>query len=157
LDWYLCPFLALHSVRLTIVGHDWGCGAVWSFVACYPEKTIAAAGLCVPYGLIEHGLDELIRTVDRSVYPENEYPYGQWSYQKYYETNFEDASNFFDSDIRGCLRAFRMKGDPTQHGKPATITATVVRDGGWFGGAEKPDPYVVSNLLAFPDAIGSMC
>ena len=41
--------------KLTIVGHDWGCGSVWTFAAHYPEQCIAAAGMCVPYGIIELG------------------------------------------------------------------------------------------------------
>jgi hypothetical protein len=34
---------------------------------------------------------------------------------------------------------FYTKGDPSGIGKPAA-TATTVRDGGWRGGGEKPDP-----------------
>jgi soluble epoxide hydrolase/lipid-phosphate phosphatase len=119
-------------------GHDWGCGCVWSFVAKYPEKAVAAAGMCVPYAMLEYGLAELIGTVDRDIYPEAEYPYGQWSYQKFYETDFEKAVAMFDSDIRAVTRVLRTKGDPDRVGKPA-ITANVVKDGGWFGG-KKPDP-----------------
>lgn len=100
---------------------------------------IAAAGLCVPYGVIEYGLEGLIKTVDRNVYPEDKYPYGQWSYQKFYETNFEKASAFFDADIPGFLRASRTRGNPASLNEPAPL-AQVYEEGGWFGGAEKPDP-----------------
>lgn len=98
------------------------------------------AGLTVPYGVLELGLEELLKTVDREVYPEDEYPFGQWSYMNFYETNFEDASNFFDSDIRAICRLLRGKGNPEVYGKPAMITANVTKDGGWLGGMPKPDP-----------------
>jgi soluble epoxide hydrolase/lipid-phosphate phosphatase len=105
----------------------------------YPEHCIATAGLCVPYGGLMYGLEEAFKTVDRTIYPEDQYPYGQWAYQKFYETDFEKASAFFDADIPAILRALRLKGDPESVGKPAA-TAHVVKDGGWMGGAEKPDP-----------------
>jgi len=119
-------------------GHDWGCGSVWTFAAHYPEHCIAAAGMCIPYGIFELGLDEVIKTVDRDMYPENEFPYGQWSYQVFYERNFEQASNFFDADIPAFLRAARLKGTPGTEDKPASL-AYIVKDNGWMGGAEKPD------------------
>jgi soluble epoxide hydrolase/lipid-phosphate phosphatase len=127
------------TFMLIITGHDWGCGSVWTFAAHYPEHCIAAAGLCVPYGTLELGLEEALKTVDRDLYPEDKYPYGQWSYQVFYEQNFEKASAFFDSDIPAFLRASRLKGNPEAASKPAPLS-TIVQDGGWMGGAEKPDP-----------------
>lgn len=132
--------------------------------AHYPDKCIAAAGLCVPYGVLELGLEELLKTVDRDVYPETEYPWGQWSYMNFYETNAEKASDFFDADIRGVLRALRMKADPSIYGKPAAVTANVTRDSGWMGGVEKPDPkwrdIPVDNIVldeeAFEDLTSAM-
>lgn len=93
----------------------------------------------MPYGVIELGLDDLVKTVDRTIYPESEFPHGQWSYQKFYETDFEKASAFFDADIPAFLRASRTKGDPNLLGKPSAL-AYVSKQGGWMGGAEKPDP-----------------
>jgi soluble epoxide hydrolase/lipid-phosphate phosphatase len=124
---------------LTFTGHDWGCGSVWTFIAHYPEHCIAAAGLCVPYAALELGLEEALKTVDRNLYPEDKYPYGQWSYQIFYEQNFEQASAFFDADIPAFLRVSRLRGSPEAASKPAPL-ATIVQDGGWMGGAEKPDP-----------------
>lgn len=132
-------FLGLILPRLTLTGHDWGCAAVWTFAAHYPEHCIAAAGLCVPYGSLELGLEELLDTIDRNIYPEDQYPYGQWSYQVFYESNFEQASAFFDADIPAFLRGFRPKRNPESVDKLAP-TCTTVQDGGWMGGAEKPDP-----------------
>jgi soluble epoxide hydrolase / lipid-phosphate phosphatase len=88
---------------------------------------------------LELGLDELVSTVDRSIYPVEDYPYGQWSYMKFYETDFEKATAWYESDVRAALRAFRGIGDPATYQKPAR-TANVSQDGGWFGGIAKPDP-----------------
>ncbi|KAM0715926.1 hypothetical protein Q7P37_008440 [Cladosporium fusiforme] len=121
------------------IGHDWGVGSVNTFAAVYPEHCIAAAALCVPYGVLELGVEEALPTVDRNIYPEDKFPYGQWSYQKFYETDFEKASAFFDADIPAFLRASRTKGNPDAVGKPSPL-ASVMGDGGWMGGAEKPDP-----------------
>lgn len=89
--------------------------------------------------MIELGIEEAVKTVDRNIYPEDQYPHGQWSYQVFYENNFEKASAFFDADIPAVLRASRLRGAPQEPGKPSPL-ATVAKDGGWFGGAEKPDP-----------------
>jgi soluble epoxide hydrolase/lipid-phosphate phosphatase len=83
--------------------------------------------------------------INRDIYPEDKYPYGQWSYQHFYEQDFEKATSWFDADPAAVLRALYAKGKPGGLGKPA-VTATVVEDGGWFGGAEKPDP----NLKKIP-------
>lgn len=112
---------------------------MWTFAAHYPEKTVAVAGLAVPYHTLELGMEEAIKYVDREVYPADEYPFGQWSYMNFYEQDFEKATGFFDADIPGVLRAFYAKKPPTGYGKPA-FTSTVTKDGGWFGGAAKPDP-----------------
>jgi soluble epoxide hydrolase/lipid-phosphate phosphatase len=89
--------------------------------------------------VLEYGIEEAVKTVDRNIYPEDQYPYGQWDYQKFYETDFDKASAFFDADIPAILRALRLKGNPESVGKPSP-TAHVSKDGGWMGGAEKPDP-----------------
>ncbi|SMQ54626.1 unnamed protein product [Zymoseptoria tritici ST99CH_3D7] len=120
------------------IGHDWGCGAVWSFAEHYPERCIGAAGLAVPSHVIEKGLEEELRLVNRDMYPVDKYPDGQWSYQRFYEQDFEKATSWFDADVGAFIRAAYSRGDPANLGQPAR-TANVVKDGGWFGGVEKPD------------------
>ena len=137
--------VSINSIRTHLIsltwykGHDWGCGAVWSFAAHYPEKCVAVAALTVPYRVLELGLDELVKHVDRNLYPAEEYPYGQWSYQKLYENDFEKATTWFDADVPSFIRIVYSKGDPASYHKPA-FTATTAKDGGWFGGLSKPDP-----------------
>lgn len=60
------------------IGHDWGCGALWSFAEHLPERCFAAAGLAVPSHTIEMGLGELMKCVNRDIYPEKEHPWAQW-------------------------------------------------------------------------------
>lgn len=120
-------------------GHDWGCGSVWTFASVYPERCVAVAGLTVPYRTVELGLEELLRTVDRDLYPKDQYPEGQWNYQRFYEESFDKATKWFDSDIGSVMRLLYSKGDPAGYKQPS-FTATVTTQGGWFGGIEKPDP-----------------
>lgn len=120
------------------IGHDWGCGSVWTFAAHYPSKCVGVVGMTVPYGHPGLGLDAILKTINRDIYPENEYPYGQWSYMKFYETNASKAAEDFDADVRGVVKVLYSKGNPAGYGKPA-FTASVSKNGGWFGGG-KPDP-----------------
>ena len=96
--------------------------------------------MAVPYRTLELGLEELLKTVNRDIYPKDEYPYGQWSYQVFYEQNFEKATSWLESDIPGILRLLYSNGNPANLGKPGRM-ANNVKDGGWFGGPEKmPKP-----------------
>lgn len=81
---------------------------------------------------------ELLKHVNRETYPAEQSQYGQWAYQKFYEESFDKATNFFDADPAACIRVLYSKGKPENLSKPA-ITTSVLQDGGWFGGAEKPD------------------
>lgn len=126
-------------VLMALVGHDWGCGSVWSFAAHYPQKCVGVAALTIPYRTLDRGLEELIKYVNRDIYPADEYPFGQWSYMRFYETSFEKATEWLEADIASFLRKMYSKGDPAGYGKPAA-QATVMRDGGRAGGSPKPDP-----------------
>ena len=118
------------------VGHDWGSPVVWSMANHHPERCYGVASLCVPYATIEKGLDETIRYVDRSVYPEDEYPAGQWEYMRYYEENFSDATSSMDANPRNMVQLIFRKGSPDGAGQPAA-TAMVRKNGSWFGGLQE--------------------
>jgi pimeloyl-ACP methyl ester carboxylesterase len=118
------------------VGHDWGASVVWSLASHHPEHAHAVANLCIPYASMEAGLQQLVELVDRRVYPEADYPAGQWDYQYFYEENFERATTVFDANPETVIKAlFRSSFGPDGRGTPA-ITATIRRDGGWFGGLD---------------------
>lgn len=121
------------------VAHDWGCGTLWSMARTHPEVFKAACGICVPYGIIEFGYEEALKFVNREVYPEDKYPYGQWAYQVFYEQSLDKASEWFAKDTRGFLKVAFMKGNPESVGHPA-MTALVLQDGGWGRGAPQPPP-----------------
>ena len=97
------------------------------------DRCHGVANLCVPYFAQGFAPATLVPLVDRSVYPEAEYPAGQWDYQLFYEESFDRARAAFEADVRGTVKALFRGGSPRGKGKPAR-TARVRRDGGWFGG-----------------------
>ena len=77
--------------------------------------------------------------MNRAVYPEAQYPAGQWDYMLFYEESFEKACAGFDADPRNLVKALFRKGSPGGKGKPSR-TAQTRKDGGWFGGTgQAPD------------------
>ena len=123
----------LQIERAVWIGHDWGAATVWSIARHHPQRCLAVGNLCVPYFVLERGLDAAIEQVDRTVYPEAEFPAGQWEYMRYYEESFAAATGLFDSDPLGVARALFRKGGPEGQGLPSP-TAFVRQQGGWFGG-----------------------
>lgn len=125
--------------RAVWVGHDWGSQVVWSLAAHHAERCHGAASLCVPYVAGGFAPPNLIPLVDRATYPEAGYPAGQWDYMLAYEEDCAAAVAAFEADPAATVRALFRSGNPAARGKPAR-TATIRRDGGWFGGAGRaPD------------------
>ena len=150
---------ALGMEKAVWVGHDWGAPVVWSIASHHPERCHGVANLCVPYYTLERGLDPLLGLIDRDIYPEAEFPLGQWEYQGFYEENFAAAVAPFDADPAKAVKALFRGGDPAGKDKPSR-TAYVRRDGGWFRGAAEPpdvprDPGVISeeDLRAYAAAL----
>jgi pimeloyl-ACP methyl ester carboxylesterase len=120
------------------IGHDWGSSVVWNIASHHPEKTAAVASLCVPYIAQGFTIENRLPLVDRSIYPADTYPAGQWDYHLFYEEHFDKARADFEANIRNVVKALFRKGDPARVGKPSP-TATVRKAGGWFGGGACPD------------------
>ena len=78
---------------------------VWSLASHHPERCLGVANLCVPYSPTASRRHNLVPLVDRGVYPEAEFPVGQWDYQLFYEENFDDGAARF----RGQCRATRSR------------------------------------------------
>ncbi|KAF4772903.1 hypothetical protein HER10_EVM0005356 [Colletotrichum scovillei] len=119
------------------IGHDWGSPCVSTVAAQHPEVVKALVNVCVPYRTLDLGLNTILALVDRQVYPEDQYPYGQWDYMRHYEEDFEKAIAWYEKDIEGINKALWQPGKPVHPPKP-TFTSTVRKDGGWFGGIPQP-------------------
>lgn len=115
------------------VGHDWGSPTVWSLATHHPDRCRAIANLCVPFNTLERGWAGLLPYIDRSLYPEDEYPAGQWEYQLYYAEAFAEATATFDSDPYKVAKLMFRRGNPEGQGK-VSGTALTRKNGGWFGG-----------------------
>ena len=57
-------------------------------------------------------LDHTLTLVDRDLYPEDKSPYGQWSYMRFYEDHFDEATASFDKNPRNFVKALFRKGSP---------------------------------------------
>jgi pimeloyl-ACP methyl ester carboxylesterase len=121
------------------VGHDWGAPVVWGLAQQHPERCHGVAALCVPYLPGGFSLDTVVPLINRAVYPEDEFPLGQWEYLKFYHDNFNDARSAFDADVRGAVRVLFRAGAASGRGQPA-VTAFTRRNGGWFGPGGKSAP-----------------
>jgi len=138
---------ALGRDRAIWVGHDWGSPVAWNIAAHHPEICQAVANLCVPYRSVELGLDALIALVDRTVYPIEKFPAGQWEYMRFYEENFASAQAEMEADVAATLRVLFRAGSPESVGKPSP-TSRVRHNGGWFRGERPPDLPLDENVLA---------
>jgi soluble epoxide hydrolase/lipid-phosphate phosphatase len=123
------------------IGHDWGCGPLWGIASHHPEVCRAVIGMSVPYRTLELGVQHLISTVDRDLYPADEYPYGQWDYQIFYEQNEKEADRQFESNISDIVKLFWSKGR-AQTGQAPARTSSVTKDKGWFGGIDAELPQI---------------
>jgi pimeloyl-ACP methyl ester carboxylesterase len=130
---------ALGYERAVWVGHDWGSPVVWSLASHHPERCHGIANLCVPYIAKGFSIENLLPLIDRTLYPEGEYPWGQWEYMRFYQDRFDAARSAFEANVENTVKALFRAGNPSARGKPSR-TALVYRDGGWFGGTgQAPD------------------
>lgn len=114
------------------VGHDWGAPVVWSLAQHHPERCHGVAALSVPYIPEGFSVTTVVPLIDRRLYPEDKFPYGQWDYQVFYLESFARASAGFEADVRATVRALFRAGNPDGRGKP-NRTAFVRANGGLFG------------------------
>ena len=126
------------------VGHDWGSCTVGALVAHESKRSRGVVLVSVPYFPDANALPTLVPLVDRTIYPADQYPDGQWDYYRYYTTHFKAAVADLDANIESSLASIFKPGDPAVMAKPASA-ASVTRNGGRFGTAHRapatqPDP-----------------
>lgn len=119
------------------IGHDWGSPVVWGMATQHPERCSAVASLCVPHIARGFALPNLAPLVDRELYPEKDYPVGQWDYWLLHREHFGRTVREFEADVRAAFSASYRTGAPKTVGKPA-MSADMRARGGWFGPSGPP-------------------
>ena len=128
----------LGAEKAVWVGHDWGAPVVWSLAQQHPDRCHGVASLCVPYIPDGFSPENLVPLVNREVYPQAQFPVGQWDYMYFYRENFAAACAGFDANPRAFVKLAFRAGGPAGKGQPAG-TAFTRANGGWFGGGGPPD------------------
>ena len=95
---------------------------VWNIASHHPDRCHAVANLCVPYYSLERGLDACLPLIDRSLYPEEKFPVGQWEYIRFYEENFDKASAVFDANPYNTAKALFRKGKDGHRRRISPVT-----------------------------------
>ena len=142
---------ALGRDKAVWVGHDWGAPVVWSLASHHPEACIAVANLCVPY--FAHGFSpqNMGPYIARDIYPEAQYPVGQWDYMLHYEENFDATVREFVADVPATVRALFRKPRPENLRTPSRL-ASIRKTGSWFGPAGRaPDLPLDTDVLSEDD------
>jgi pimeloyl-ACP methyl ester carboxylesterase len=121
------------------VGHDWGSVIAASLVAHQPGRSRGVVLVSVPYFPDANALPTLVPLVDRTIYPAERYPDGQWDYYRYYTTHFQSAVADLDADKAASLASIYRRGDPAAVGQPSP-NASVTCKGGRFGAAHRAPP-----------------
>jgi pimeloyl-ACP methyl ester carboxylesterase len=127
---------ALGGAPAIWVGHDWGSPIVWALAAHHPERCRGVVNLCVPYFAHGFGLGEAAKLIDRTIYPVDVHPAGQWDYFLWYAENAAQAAADFEADVPATIALLYRSGHPGLLGQPA-LTAGVRARGGWFGPARR--------------------
>jgi len=121
------------------VGHDWGCVVAGALVAHEPKRSRGVVLTSLAYQPNGHALPTLVPLVDRTIYPADQYPDGQWDYYRYYTMHFEAAVADLDADKAASLASAFRSGSPATVGKVSPL-AVVTRNGGRFGAAHRAPP-----------------
>ena len=87
------------------VGHDWGCAVVWSLAAHHASRCRGIVNLTVPYFARGVSLHTYLPFVDRTLYPVDSFPVGQWDYWLFYRECFARAVQDFETDVAASFRA----------------------------------------------------
>ena len=125
------------------VGHDWGSPVVWNIASNHDEFVDKIISLCVPFRM----QDSMISSIDRNLYPEDDFPYGQWEYQFYYRENFEEAQKQLEANTYNTVKCLFRSGSKDTLDKHAQ-TAFVRKNNGWFKDGVAPNIPLDENVLS---------
>lgn len=115
----------------------------------------AVANLCVPYRFIEFGLEHIANLADRKLYPEKEYPDGQWNYMRFHNENPKELAEQLDKNPEATQKALFAKHNPSDAGKPCP-TAFVCANGGFFPGGAPDIPIEYTILQEHPEVLEAL-
>jgi pimeloyl-ACP methyl ester carboxylesterase len=132
------------------VGHDWGCTVAAALSAHEPKRSRGVVLASLAYQPAGHALRTVVPLIDRSIYPADEYPDGQWDYYRYYTTHFDAAVSDLDADIAASLAWTFQPGNPAVVGT-VSPNALATRNGGRFGAAHRA-PATQPNFALWPPA-----
>ncbi len=102
---------ALEAQEAVWIGHDWGSPVAWNMALHHPDRVAAVASLCVPFGFVGNP-EHMEHSIDRTLYPADEYPVGQWDYQLFYYENFASAQAEMEQDPERVVKLLFRKGRP---------------------------------------------
>ena len=128
---------------------------MWGFAAHYPEKCVAVCGMCVPYRFLEFGLDHIISLTDRSIYPEKDFPDGQWSYVRFHNEQPKEMARQLEINPEASMKLLFAIPNRAEVGKPCA-TAFTKQNGGLFpdGAPDIPVEYTILN--GHPDVLEAL-
>ncbi|KAH6714610.1 Alpha/Beta hydrolase protein [Leptodontidium sp. MPI-SDFR-AT-0119] len=124
-----------------------------SLASHHPELCLGVALICVPYRTLELGLDYTLTLLNRDIYPEEEYEYGQFEYMKYYEMYPSASVKSFERCFGNVVKAIFNRHDPSKYGKPSDATSMQLREGGWFGGHPEAVPDIPLEHTVLDDSL----
>jgi pimeloyl-ACP methyl ester carboxylesterase len=127
---------ALGGAPAIWVGQDWGAPVVGALAAHHSARCRAVVNISIPYLPRGFALANLVPLVDRTLYPTEAYPVGQWDYYAFYQESSDQAARDYDSDVAATMAVLYRRGSPDVIGKPAS-SANVRANGGRFGSAHR--------------------
>jgi pimeloyl-ACP methyl ester carboxylesterase len=142
-------FASLNKPPAVWIGHDWGSPVAGSIAAQHPAICRGVVLISVPYFPDGFALASLVPLVDRTLYPAETYPDGQWDYFHFYQESFDQAARDYEADVEATMASIFRPGNPDAIGKPAP-TATVRANGGRYGAAHRA-PSAARDRSMMPD------
>jgi pimeloyl-ACP methyl ester carboxylesterase len=127
-----------------------------ALAAHHPARSRGLVLLSVPYFPEGFALPNLLPSIDRSLYPAEQYPDGQWDYYRFYLTHFDQTVSDMDADIPATLASLYRPGNPASVGK-ISPSAALTRNGGRYGAAHRAPPTAPDPTLWPPADFDAFC